>query len=126
MVTAGRLGDISLVHEGNLSGNLLLETKVGGFFIPEGEGGGYCIHGLDAMHNPGRDSCREVGDQGGGVFQFVVFSTDNVQLERVDVFLELLSGIDMSSGQPVHGFSGSIGVDEGGLKISLELSESSE
>ena len=91
MVIAGWLGGGFSVHEGNFSGDLLLETKVGGFFIPEGEGGGYRIHGLDAMHNPGRDSRREVGDQGGGVFQFVVFSTDNVQLERIDIFLEVLS-----------------------------------
>ena len=51
---------------------------------------------------------------------------DNVQLECVDVFLELLSGIDTSGGQPIHGFSSDIGVDEHGLKIGLELSESSK
>ena len=68
LVIVGWLGGVSSVHEGDLLGDLLLETKVGGFFIPEGEGGGYRIHGLDAMHNPGRNSHREVGDQGGGIF----------------------------------------------------------
>ena len=84
--------------EGDLSGDLFLETKVGGLFIPEGEGGRYCIHGLDAMHDPSGDSCREVGDQSGGVSQFVILGADDIQLEHVDVFLELLSGIDMSGG----------------------------
>ena len=126
LVGVGRLGAISAMCEGDFSGDLLLETEVGGFLIPEGKGGRYCIHGLDVVHDPSGDSCREVGDQSGGVFQFVILGADDIQLERVDVFLELLSGIDMSGGQPVHGFSGDVGVDEGGLKISLELSESSE
>ena len=82
------------MHEGNLSGNLFLETKVGGFLVPEGEGGRYSIHGLDAMHDPSGDSCGEVRDQGGGVFCFIVFGADDVQLECVDIFLELFSGID--------------------------------
>ena len=62
LVGAGRLGAVSSVHEGNLLGNLLLEVKVGGFFVPEGEGGQYCIHGLDVVHDPSGDSCGEVGD----------------------------------------------------------------
>ena len=126
LVTAGWLGGISLVHEGNLSGDFFLKMEMGGLFVPEGEGGGYHIHGLDAMHNPGGNSHREVGDQRGSVFQFVVLSTDNVQLERVNVFLELLSGIDMGGGQPIHGFSGGIGVDKGVFEIGLELSEGSK
>ena len=84
------------MHESNLSSNLLLEAKVGGFLIPEGEGGWYSVHGLDAMHDPSGDSCGEVRDQGGGIFRFIVFGTDDVQLERIDIFLELLSGIDAS------------------------------
>ena len=62
MVGAGRLGPVSSMREGDLLGDLLLETKVGGFLIPEGEGGWYCIHGLDAVHDPSGDSCGEVGD----------------------------------------------------------------
>ena len=50
------------MREGDLLGDLLLETKVGGFLIPEGKGGRYCIHGLDAVHDPSGDSCGEVGD----------------------------------------------------------------
>ena len=83
-----------MMHESDLSGDLLLEVKVGGFLVPEGEGGRYGIHSLDTMHDPSGDSCREVRDQGGGVFRFIVFGVDNVQLERIDIFLELLSGID--------------------------------
>ena len=98
MIGAGWLGTVSVVHEGDLLSDLFLETKVGGFLIPEGKGGRHCIHGLDAMHDPSGDPCGEIRDQGGGVFHFIVFGTDNVQLERIDVFLELLSGIDASGG----------------------------
>ena len=126
LVTAGWLGGISSVHEGNLSGDLFLEVEMGGFFVPKSEGGGYHIHGLDVMHNPGRNSYREVGDQCGGIFQFIVLRVDNVQLECVNVFLELLSGIDTGGGQPIHGFSGGVGVDEGVFEVGLELSKGSE
>ena len=62
MVGAGRLGGISVMCEGDFLGDLLLETKMGSFLIPEGEGGRYCIHGLDVVHDPSGDSHREVGD----------------------------------------------------------------
>ena len=78
LVSTGWLGVISVMYEGDFSGNLFLEMEVGGLFVPEGEGGGYHIHGLDAMHDPSGDSCREIRDQGGGVFQFVVFGTDDI------------------------------------------------
>ena len=62
LVTAGWLGNVPMVHESNLSGDLFLKMEMGGLFVPESEGGGYHIHGLDAMHNPGKNSRREVGD----------------------------------------------------------------
>ena len=62
MIGAGWLRVVSSVHEGDLPGNFFLEAKVGGLFIPEGEGGRYHVHGLDAMHDPSRDPCREIGD----------------------------------------------------------------
>ena len=114
------------MHESNLSGDLLLEAKVGGFLVPEGEGGGYGIHGLDAMHDPSGNSCGEVRDQSGGVFRFIVFGTDNIQLERVDIFLELFSGIDAGGRQPIHGFSSGVGIDKSIFEILLELSECSK
>ena len=54
LIGSERLGAISLVCEGDLSCYLSLEAEVGGFFIPRNKSGGYCIHGLDAMHYPGR------------------------------------------------------------------------
>ena len=60
LVSAGWLGAIPVMHKGDFSGDLLLETKVGSFLVPEGEGGRYCVHGLDAVHDPSGDSCREV------------------------------------------------------------------
>ena len=62
LIGVGWLGAISAVHEGDLLGDLLLEAEVGSFLVSEGKGGGYCIHGLDVMHNPSGDSCREIGD----------------------------------------------------------------
>ena len=87
-----------MMHKGNFSGDLLLETEVGGFFVPEGESGGYHIHGLDAVHDPSGDSCGEIGDQGGSVFQFIILGADDVQFECIDIFLELLSGINSGGG----------------------------
>ena len=85
------------MHESDLSSDLLLEAKMGSFFVPEGEGGWYSIHGLDAMHDPSGDSCGEVRDQGGSVSRLIIFGVDDVQLEHIDIFLELLSGVDASS-----------------------------
>ena len=86
------------MHESNLPSNLLLEMKVGGFLVLKGEGGWHSIHGLDAMHNPGGEPGREVRDQGGSIFCFIIFGADDIQLECIDVFLELLSSIDASGG----------------------------
>ena len=114
------------MHESDLLSDLLLEAKVGGFFVPEGKGGRYGIHGLDAMHDPSGDSCGEVGDQGGSIFRFIVFGADNIQLEHIDIFLELLSGFDASGRQPIHGFSGSVCIDKSIFKILLKLGERSK
>ena len=62
LVISGWLGGISVMHESDLSSDLLLEAKVGGFLVPEGEGGGHGIHSLDAMHDPSGNSCGEVRD----------------------------------------------------------------
>ena len=68
----------SLVHQGNLPSYLPLETEVGGFLIPSCDGSGDIVHCLDSLHNPDRDSGREVGDESGGIFDFIVFSMDNI------------------------------------------------
>ena len=114
------------MHEGNLSSDFLLKTEVGSFLIPEGEGGRYGIHRLNAMHDPSGEPGREVGDQSGGIFCFIIFGADDVQLERIDVFLELFSGVDASSRQPIHGFSSGVGIDKGSLKVLLKLGECSK
>ena len=51
---------------------------------------------------------------------------DDVQLEFVNIFLELFSRVDMSGGQPVHGFLGSVDVTECLLKVLFEGSEGPE
>ena len=87
-----------MMHESDLSSDLLLKAEVGSFLIPEGEGGRYGIHCLNAMHDPSGDPSGKVGDQSGGVFCFIIFGADDVQLECIDIFLELFSGVDVSSG----------------------------
>ena len=126
LVGSDWLRTISLVCQGDLSSYFLLEVEVDGFFIPGGDSNGYCVHSLDTVHNPGGYSSREVQDEGGGVFDFVVFGSYNVQLEHINVLLELFSGVDVGGGQPSHGFPGSIVVDKGGFEIGLELSKCSE
>ena len=39
----------SLMHQGNLSSYLPLETEVGSFLIPAGDGGGDIVHGLNSL-----------------------------------------------------------------------------
>ena len=62
LIGVGWLGAVSMMHEGDLLSDLFLEAKVGSFLVPEGKGGGYCIHGLDAMHDPSGDPCGEIRD----------------------------------------------------------------
>ena len=62
------LRTIPSMREGNRSSYLFLKAEMGGFLIPNSESGGYCVHGLDMMHYPSGESCRKVGNQGGGVF----------------------------------------------------------
>ena len=112
--------------EGDLSRYLPLKMEVGSFFVPYSKSGGYHVHGLDAVHDPGWKSCREVGDQSGGVFLFIVLCSNNVQLERIDILLELFSRVDMGGREPAHGLSGGVGVDKGHLEIGLELGECSK
>ena len=68
LIGSGQLETVSLMREGDLPRYLSLEAEVGGFFIPYSKSGGHRIHCLDVMHYPGGESCREVGNQGGGVF----------------------------------------------------------
>ena len=87
-----------MMLKSNLLSDLLLQAEVGSLLVPESEGGGYGVHGLDAMHDPSGESGREVRNQGGGVFCFIILSADDVQLERVDIFLELFPSINASGG----------------------------
>ena len=126
MVGSGRLENVSSVRGGNLSGYLFLEMEVGSLLIPDSKGGGHGIHGLDSVHNPGGYSSRKVGDEGGGVLDFIVLCSYNIQLECTDILLELFPRVNASGGQPSHGFLGGVGVYKHCFKISLELGKCSE
>ena len=114
----------SLMHEGNFSSYFPLESEMGGFLIPSSNGGGDVVHGLDLLHNPYWNASQEVGDQSGGIFDFIILGADYIQFELVDVLLELFSSGDAGSGKPVHGFLLDIGVPEGFLKVGFEGNES--
>ena len=116
----------SLVHQGNLPSYLPLEMEVGSFLIPTSDSSGDIIHGLDSLHEPDGDSGRKVRGEGGGVFDFVVLGMNEVQLELIDVFLELLSSGNASSGEPVHGFLLGIGISKSPFKAGLKNGEGPE
>ena len=114
----------SSVHQGNSLSNFSLKTEVGSFLIPSSNGGRDIIHSLDTLHESNGYPHREVGDKGGSIFDFVVLSMNDIQLELVDIFLELFSSSDVSSGEPVHGFLLDISISECFFKISLKGIES--
>ena len=125
-VRACVLGSWSLMHQSNFLGDFPLETEVGSLFVPAADGGGDVVHGLDPLHNPDRDSCQEVRDKSGGIFDFIVFGTNNIQLELVDVFLELFSSSDVGGGEPVHGFLLDVGISKGFFKVGFKCDECPE
>ena len=51
---------------------------MGGFLIPPSNGGGDVVHSLDSLHNPNQDSGGEIGDKGGGVFDFIVLGMNDI------------------------------------------------
>ena len=44
------------MHQSDFSGYLSLETEMGSFLIPTGDGGGDIVHSLDPLQNPNWDS----------------------------------------------------------------------
>ena len=78
------------------------------------------------LHETDRYSCGEIGNEGGGIFDFIVFGVDNIQLEVVDVFLELFSSSTVGGGKPVHGFLLDVGISESLFKITFKGSKSPE
>ena len=43
------------MHQGDLPSYLPLETEVGSFLVPAGDGGGDIVHGMDLLHDPDGD-----------------------------------------------------------------------
>ena len=97
---------------------------MGGFLVPTGDGSGDVVHGLDSLHNSDGNSSREIGDEGGSVFDFIILSVNNAQLKLVDIFLELFSSGNAGGGKPVHGFLLNVGIPESFLEISFKDSKS--
>ena len=66
------------MHQGDLPSYLPLEMEVGSFLIPTGNSGGDVVHSLDSLHDSDGDSGREIGDEGGSIFDFVVLSVNDI------------------------------------------------
>ena len=105
------------MYKGNLVSNFLLEAEVGSFVVPSGDGGRGGIYALDTMHDPHQDPYFEIRDQDSGVLGLIMFGADDVELKLADVLLELVSGVDASGGEPIHGFLGSVDISKGLLEI---------
>ena len=66
------------MHQGDFSSYLPLETEVDSFLIPSSDGGGDVFHSLDSLHDSDRDPGREVRDESGSIFDFVIFGANNI------------------------------------------------
>ena len=97
-----------------------------GLFVPISDSGGNIVHGLDLLHDSDRDPSREVRDEGGSIFDFIVLSANDIEFELIDIFLELFSTSNAGGGKPVHGFLLDVGIPKGFLKVCFKNSESLE
>ena len=116
----------SSIHQGDLPSYLPLEMEVGSFLVPTSNGDGAVVHGLDSLHDSNGDSGQKIRDEGGGVFDFIVLSMDDVEFKLIDVLLELFSSGNVGGGKPVHGFLLNVGISKCFFKICFENGESPE
>ena len=122
-VSSWGLQSSSSMDQGDLPGDLPLETEMGSFLIPTSDSGGDSVHGLDALHDSYQDPGWVVTDQSCGVFGLIIFSMDNIQFELVGISLELLPSGDVSGSKPAHSFLLDVGVSKGFLEICFESSK---
>ena len=101
-----------------------------GLFIPVVDGGGDSVHGHDATHQRGWDSCREISDQDVGVRDickgYMVFEGGDIlrQRGRIRVVFRIL--LHTLGRQPGDGVPGDVMVFERGIELCDKVSESSE
>ena len=117
------------VSFGNVVGTLPLSLESDGLFVPFVDGRGDGVHGHNAAHERGWDSCGEVSNQDIGIGDIgkgdVVFEHGDIlrQRGRVGVVLLLLHSL---GGKPRDGVPGDIVVFERSVELCDEVSKSSE
>ena len=117
------------VSLGNVVGSLPLGLESDGLLVPFIDGGGNGVHGHNAAHERGWDSCREIANQDVGVGDIgegdVVFESGNIfrQGGGVGVVLLLLHSL---GGKPRDSVPGDIMVFECGVELCDEVSKISE
>ena len=124
----GLMGGLG-VSFGNVVSPLPLGLESDGLLVPFIDGRGDGVHGHDAAHEWGWDSCRKIADQDVGVGNIgkgdVVLEAGNIFRQRggVGVVLLLLHSL---GGKPRDSVPGDIMVFECGVELCDEVSESSK
>ena len=124
----GRMGR-PRVSLGDVVGALPLSLESDSLLVPFVDGRGDGVHGHDAAHERGWDSCGEITDQDVGIRDVcegdVVFKRGNIFRQRggVGVVFLLLHSL---GGKPGNGVPGDVVVFERGVELRDKVGESSE
>ena len=114
---------------GNVVGALPLSLESDGLLVPLVDGGGDGIHGHDAAHERGWDSCGEISNQDIGVGDIC---KGDMVLKRGNIFRQgggvgvVLLFLHSLGGKPGDSISGDIVVLERGVELRDKISEGSE
>ena len=115
---------------GDVVGSLPLSLERDSLLVPFMNGGGDGVHGHDAAHERGWDSCGEVSNQDIGIGDIgegnVVFEGGNIFRQRGGVRVVLLALLHSLGGKPGDGVSGDVVVFKRGVELCDKVSESSE
>ena len=118
------------VSFGNVVGSFPLSLESDGLFVPFIDGGGDGVHGHDAAHERGWDSCGKVSDQDVWVGDIcegdVVLKGGNIFRQGGGVGVILLALLHLLGGKPGDGVPGDIMVLKRGVKLRDEVSKGSE
>ena len=118
------------VSLGNVVGSFPLGLESDGLLIPFVDGRGDGVHGHNAAHERGRDSCGEVSDQDIGVRDVgkgnVVLECGDILRQRGGVRVVLLALLHSLGGKPGDGVPGDVVVFKRGVELRDKVGESSE
>ena len=115
---------------GDVIGSFPLSLESDGLLVPFIDGGGDGVHGHDAAHERGWDSCREVSDQDVGVGDVcegdMVLKGGDILRQGGGVRVVFLALLHSLGGKPGDGVPGDVVVLKRGVELRDKVSESSE